>query len=92
MFQNCAKKKHHLKTALEKVFSKKNLRTILEHCNAFSKTVICLTLLLLNTTRPVLANSVDPDQLASEESALFVIKYVIFSIKNPDQVIWLDGN
>ena len=25
-----------------------------------------LTLLLLNTTRPVLANSVDPDQLASE--------------------------
>ena len=42
-----------------------------------------LTLLLLNTTCPVLANSVDQDQLASEEanwsgSALFVIKYVIF--------------
>ena len=42
-----------------------------------------LTLLLLNTTCPVLANSVDPDHLASEEanwsgSALFVIKYVIF--------------
>ena len=42
-----------------------------------------LTLLLLNTTCPVLANSVDPDQLASEEanwsgSALFVIKYVNF--------------
>ena len=40
-----------------------------------------LTLLLLNTTCPVLANSIDPDQLASEEanrsgSALFVIKYV----------------
>ena len=40
-----------------------------------------LTLLLLNTARPVLANSVDPDQLASEEanwsgSALFIIKYV----------------
>ena len=40
-----------------------------------------LTLLMLNTTCPVLANSVDPDQLASEEanwsgSALFVIKYV----------------
>ena len=38
-----------------------------------------LTLLLLNTTCPVLANSVDPDQLASEAnwpgSALFVIKY-----------------
>ena len=42
-----------------------------------------LTLLLLNTSYPVLANSVDPDQLASEEanwsgSALFVIKYVSF--------------
>ena len=42
-----------------------------------------LTLLLLNTTCPVLANSVDPDQLASEEanwsgSALFVMKYVNF--------------
>ena len=40
-----------------------------------------LTHLLLNTTCPVLANSVDPDELASEEanlsgSALFVIKYV----------------
>ena len=40
-----------------------------------------LTLLLLNTTFPVLANSVDPDQLASEEanwsgSALFAIKYL----------------
>ena len=37
-----------------------------------------LTLLLLNTTCPVLANSVDPDQLASAGSALFVIKYVNF--------------
>ena len=42
-----------------------------------------LTLLLLNTACPVLANSVDPDQLASSEanwsgSALFVIKYVNF--------------
>ena len=40
-----------------------------------------LTILLLNTICPVLANSVDPDQLASEEAnwsgpALFVIKYV----------------
>ena len=40
-----------------------------------------LTLLLLNMTCPVLANSVDPDQLASEEaswsgSTLFVINYV----------------
>ena len=44
---------------------------------------LTLTLLLLNTTGPVIANSVDPDQLASEEanwsgSALFVIKYVNF--------------
>ena len=44
---------------------------------------VSLTFLLLNTTCPVLANSVDPDQLASEEanwsgSALFVIKYVNF--------------
>ena len=42
-----------------------------------------LTLLLRNTTCPVLANSVDPDQLASSEanwsgSALFVIKYANF--------------
>ena len=44
---------------------------------------VILTLVLLNTTCPVLANSADPDQLASEEanwfgSALFVIKYVNF--------------
>ena len=44
------------------------------------------TFLLLNTTCPVLANSVDPDQLASEEanwsaSALFVIKYMNFHQK-----------
>ena len=55
-----------------------------------------LTLLLLNTACPVLANRVDPDQLVSEEanwsrSALFVIKYVIF-YQNPDQIIWLAGN
>ena len=42
---------------------------------------VVLILLLLNTTCPVVANSVDPDQLASEEanwsgSALFVIKSV----------------
>ena len=46
-----------------------------------------LTLLLLNTTCPVFANSVDPDQLASSEAnwsgpALFVIKYVNFYKKN----------
>ena len=58
--------------------------------------LILINPLLLNTTCPVLANSVDPDQLASSEanwsgSALFVIKYVNF-YKNPDQVIWLAGN
>ena len=42
-----------------------------------------LTLLLLSMTYPVLANSVDPDHMASEVanwsgSALFVIKYVNF--------------
>ena len=41
------------------------------------------TRLMLNMTCPVLANNVDPDQFASEEtnwsgSALFVIKYVNF--------------
>ena len=66
--------------------------------------LVRLTLLLLNTTCPVLANSVDldqflansvdPDQLASKEanwsgSALFVIKSMNFY---PDQVIWLAGN
>ena len=55
-----------------------------------------LTLLLLNTTCPVLANIVDPDQLASEEaiwswSALLVIKFVNF-YKKSDQEIWLSGN
>ena len=47
---------------------------------------LILTLLLLNKACPVLANSADPDQLASEEanwsgSALFVIKYVNFHQK-----------
>ena len=54
-----------------------------------------LTFLLLNMTCPVLANSVDPDQLASEEanwsgSALFVIMSIY--INNLDQVIWLAEN
>ena len=48
-------------------------------------------------TCPVLANSVDPDQLASEEAnwsgyALLVIKNMWISIKNLDQVIWLAEN
>ena len=47
------------------------------------KTRHTLTLLLQNTTCSVLANSADPDQLASEEanwsgSVLFVIKYMNF--------------
>ena len=55
-----------------------------------------LILLLLNTSCPVLANSVDPDQLASEEATdldlhcLPVNMWI--SIKNSDQVIWLAGN
>ena len=58
---------------------KKNRNQNVVSCNCDS----LLTLLLLNTTCPVLANSVDPDQMASEEanwsgSALFVIKYVNF--------------
>ena len=46
-------------------------------------------------TRPVLANSEDPDQLASEEanwsgSALFAIMWIY--INKLDQVIWLAEN
>ena len=57
--------------------------------------VISLTLLLLNMACPVLANSVDPDQLASSEanwsgSALLVIKYVNFYQKpgSSDLIGW----
>ena len=56
---------------------------------------INLTLLLLNMTCPVLANSIDPDQLASEEanwsgSTLFIIKYVDFYQKSgsSNQIGW----
>ena len=57
---------------------------------------LVLTLHLLNTTCPVLANTADSDHLASLEanwsgSALFVFKYVNF-YQNPDQVIWLAAN
>ena len=53
---------------------------------------IVFTLLLLNTKCPVLANSVDPDQLTSEEanwsgSALFVIKYVNFYQKPRSSIL-----
>ena len=49
---------------------------------------------MLNPTWPVLANSVDPNQLASEEanwsgSALFVIKYLNF-YQNPRSSNWLE--
>ena len=45
-----------------------------------------LTLVLLNRIYPAFANSVDPDQMASEEaywsgSALFAIKFVISTIQ-----------
>ena len=61
--------------------SKKNAVS-LQH-ESYCAADINLTFLLLNTTCLVLANSEDPDQLASEEanwsgSALFVIKYVKF--------------
>ena len=56
--------------------------------------LLFLILLLLNTTCPVLANSVDPDQLASEEesnwsvSAMFVIKYVnLYKKSKPSSMI-----
>ena len=50
--------------------------SILGNSNEYSQYMLCwsnkkmniLTLLLLNTTCPVLANSVDPDHLASEEA------------------------
>ena len=64
--------------AFEVAFNGKNVSFF-----SFSHNNHNLTLLLLNMTCPVLANSVDPDHLASEEgnwsgSALFVIKYVNF--------------
>ena len=60
-----------------------SLYTNREHCLNTGPQIRQLNLLLLNMTCPVLANSVDPDQLASEEanwsgSALLVIKYVNF--------------
>ena len=51
-----------------------------------------LTLLLLSTTYPVLANSVDPDQLASELDLHCLSLNMWISIKNSDQVIWLAEN
>ena len=56
------------------LFEKKNAKLIHTWCKfiaqyvLFSCYLLHLTLLLLNTTCPVLANSVDPDQLASEEA------------------------
>ena len=57
-----------------------------------------LTLVVpLNPIGPVFANSVDPDQLASEEanwsgSALFAIICMWIYIIDLDQVIWLAKN
>ena len=64
------------------------------YCQAHSDHLyqaVHLTLLLLNTTCPVLANNVYPDQLASKEanwsgSALFVIKYPYVNFY---QVTWI---
>ena len=54
---------------------------------------ITLTILLLNTTCPVFANSVDPDQLASSDLDLHCLSLNMWiSIKIPDQVIWLAEN
>ena len=60
-----------------------DLRCVKEIMKPYLKACYFLILLLLNMSCQVLANSVDPDQLASEEanwsgSALFVIKYVNF--------------
>ena len=72
-----------------------NHMLILEPFRKYKQTFI-LTLLLLNTTRPVLAKSVDPGQLASSEAngsgsdCLSLNMWI--SIKNPDQVIWLARN
>ena len=51
-----------------------------------------LTLLLLHTTCSVLANSVDPDQLATYLDLHCLSLNMWISIKNSDQVIWLAGN
>ena len=72
--------------SLFKVDEQMHPRALYSRARISSKTLLCLflTILLLNKTCPVLTNSVDPDQLASEEeanwsgSALFVIKYVNF--------------
>ena len=71
----------------------KNINTV--WLKKVSELELGLTLLLLNTTCSVLANSVDPDHLASEEancsvSALFLIKYVNFYQKpgSSDLIGW----
>ena len=52
-----------------------------------------LTLLLLSTTCPVLANNVDPDLKKPTDLDLHCLSLNMWiSIKNTDQVIWLAGN
>ena len=51
-----------------------------------------LTRFLLNTTCPVLANTVDPDKLAADLGLHCLSLNMWISIKNPDVVIWLAGN
>ena len=60
-----------------------------EHAMRSVLVAACLTLILLITTTPTFANSVDPDQMASEEaiwsgSTLFVVQFVNLN-KN---IIW----
>ena len=49
-------------------FSEERQKTNLTNLPTLKVCAFTLALLLLNTTCPVLANSVDPDQLASEEA------------------------
>ena len=56
------------KTEESVVKRKTEKQRIREKVNDSTETKEILNLLLLNTTCPVLANSVDPDQLASEEA------------------------
>ena len=48
------------------------------YVSVYDQQIFLLTLLLPNTTCPVLANSVDPEEANWSGSALFVIKYVNF--------------
>ena len=58
-------------TSMRRHYKRASVTTVTSrwcHKRAERWLTIMLTLLLLSTTYPVLANSVDPDQLASEEA------------------------